>query len=264
MTNKILFIIFFIIIIFLHKKINKIQNNINKEKFTLTNDDETRIRSIIKDIYSTDLDAIRSLAAMSKRIQDGGLTINGDLNVTGAFNYLPRGVILSYNSETAPSGWAICDGNNGTPDLRGKFIRMWNDNMTGFDGNGAKLFTTDVKSTYNEAWHGTARGNTNSYILKHKFGSYAGTDLHHQNSLEMATHNHGITDPGHNHYINFSYDRPYGSDVGSVQYNLREYSGASVTYTGYGKTGITINNSGSSGGATNQPPYYVLTWIMKL
>jgi hypothetical protein len=23
-----------------------------------------------------------------------------------------------------PDGWAICDGTNGTPDLRGRFIRM--------------------------------------------------------------------------------------------------------------------------------------------
>ena len=29
---------------------------------------------------------------------------------------------MMYNSTTAPSGWYLCDGNNGTPDLRDRFI----------------------------------------------------------------------------------------------------------------------------------------------
>jgi hypothetical protein len=38
---------------------------------------------------------------------------------------MPHGVILAwYSKEGAiPSGWAICDGTNGTPDLRGRFLR---------------------------------------------------------------------------------------------------------------------------------------------
>jgi len=33
------------------------------------------------------------------------------------------GMIMMFNGVTAPTGWAICDGLNGTPDLREKFIR---------------------------------------------------------------------------------------------------------------------------------------------
>ena len=32
------------------------------------------------------------------------------------------GMILMYTGTTAPTGWALCDGTNGTPDLRDKFI----------------------------------------------------------------------------------------------------------------------------------------------
>ena len=32
------------------------------------------------------------------------------------------GMIMMYNGSSAPSGWAICDGQNGTPDLRDRFI----------------------------------------------------------------------------------------------------------------------------------------------
>lgn len=38
------------------------------------------------------------------------------------FQLLPTGTILAFNGDTAPAGWAICDGNNSTPDLRGRFI----------------------------------------------------------------------------------------------------------------------------------------------
>ena len=32
------------------------------------------------------------------------------------------GMIMMYNGSSAPSGWAICNGSNGTPDLRDRFI----------------------------------------------------------------------------------------------------------------------------------------------
>src|SRR5262249_3903389 len=37
----------------------------------------------------------------------------------------PTGTILAWSSNSAaiPTGWAICNGQNGTPDLRGRFLR---------------------------------------------------------------------------------------------------------------------------------------------
>ncbi len=66
-----------------------------------------------------------------------GLTISGTINATsGGFQFpdgttqvtaareVPPGVIVMWSGFTVhvPAGWALADGTNGTPDLRGKFI----------------------------------------------------------------------------------------------------------------------------------------------
>ncbi len=49
---------------------------------------------------------------------------------------LPKGLIQMYSGSVAPKGWAICDGNNGTPDLRDRFIVMQGSKFIGSgDGN---------------------------------------------------------------------------------------------------------------------------------
>lgn len=35
---------------------------------------------------------------------------------------IPAGLVSMWSGVVAPAGWAICDGTNGTPDLRGRFI----------------------------------------------------------------------------------------------------------------------------------------------
>ena len=54
-------------------------------------------------------------------------TINGDLDVAGSITgngAIPVGGIIPwYGQESGvPSGWAVCNGHNGTPDLRSRFI----------------------------------------------------------------------------------------------------------------------------------------------
>lgn len=59
--------------IFLYKKSKKIENMSNVS--TITNK--------IKEIYQADVQAIRSLSEISQKLQNGGLTIPGNLTVTG-------------------------------------------------------------------------------------------------------------------------------------------------------------------------------------
>lgn len=50
---------------------------------------------------------------------------------------IPTGSIISYSGTDIPEGWALCNGNNGTPDLRDKFI-VGGD----FIGDGSELLST--------------------------------------------------------------------------------------------------------------------------
>ena len=75
--EKILLIIIIIYLVILHCRKSK-----NIEKFAVTDD----IRGAVKEIYNTDMEAIRQLAAMTKELTSGGMTIPGNLTVSGTIN----------------------------------------------------------------------------------------------------------------------------------------------------------------------------------
>ena len=67
----------------------------------------------------------KSLSANSVSISGGAVTVGGNLSVSGTisgFGIVPVGSIIMWSGTSLPSGWVLCDGQNGTPDLRGRFI----------------------------------------------------------------------------------------------------------------------------------------------
>lgn len=47
-------------------------------------------------------------------------SIQEDLN--SSYRNIPKGLICMWSGSTVPTGWYLCDGTNGTPDLRDRFV----------------------------------------------------------------------------------------------------------------------------------------------
>jgi microcystin-dependent protein len=139
----------------------------------------------------------------------------------------PLGLIGMFEGliSNIPDGWVLCDGSNGTPDLRDKFIIG-----SSVDSGGESV--TSITGV------NTKTGGSKDAIV--------------------VEHTHGITDPGHSHSYQ---NRDTAQDTSSGS-NTRPRALMNQT-TGFSTTGITINSTGSSGTNANLPPYYALAFIMR-
>lgn len=154
---------------------------------------------------------------------------------------IPAGTIVMYNGDTAPTGWALCDGGGGRPDLRDKFII----------GSG---------STYNRGDQG---GDKDAVLISHTHG--AGTY-----STSNDTHNHSHTRL--NSQTSYTQGVPVGSGgsagsgfgtqtTGNDTHN-HTVTGSSQSF-GVNESGTTKTDGSVSGTNKNLPPYYAITFIIK-
>ena len=180
------------------------------------------------------------------------------LGQTPTSNFPVGGIILwSGSTSDIPTNWHLCDGTNGTPDLRGRFVigagGSYSVGNTG--GESEHTLTVDEMPSHNHT--------TNNSL------STAG--LHtHNNTFSLAqggAHTHNITTTVNN------------GSTGSIQTaagNNGSYtvSGGAHTHTFSGgiqnngahthTLSIDVNNTGNSQPHNNLPPYYALCYIMKI
>jgi len=130
---------------------------------------------------------------------DGGVRVSS-LEIGGVGNAIaPTGLIGLWHGilATIPAGWVICDGTNGTPDLRDKFIR-------GAEGDDVPATTTV----------GTVGGSNNTTLTEPMLASHSHPvtvsqtntqDNHsHTTSYSNAQHTHGSSQQGtHRHPVNY-------------------------------------------------------------
>ena len=150
---------------------------------------------------------------------------------------LPTGLILAWNNVgSIPTGWILCDGNNNTPNLQGRFIL--GAGQGGVDMNKIAL----PLQTF-----GTTGGEVNHTLLV----------------TEMPSHNHTPTS-AYNQQLTGAPIPPNPPVIGapngiSGQDLVNE---ANLVTPMYGTTIPSTN--GGDGPHNNMPPYYVLVYIMKL
>jgi hypothetical protein len=179
---------------------------------------QTRLRVNVAPFIDED---ITFVSTRGTRLLQNGNTITIDSP------QVPIGTIVMYNGTTAPNGWAICNGNNGTPDLRNRFIVSSNGTGFNFNDTGGFRDNTVVDHTHDI----TTNNNTTAHSHTENFQA---------DSINLD-HNHSITvdnvDAGHSH-------NGSASTGGSHTHGGGNYSSSG------GSHGHTIN---FGGGGHNHP-----------
>ena len=175
-------------------------------------------------------------------------------DITDIQNAVPKGMIMLWSGSTSaiPTGWSLCNGSNGTPDLRDKFVM----------GAGGSRATTG--------------GSADAVIVSHTHTASTNTTGAHTHSLSGSTNTTG----NHAH----SYTAPSGTKAfqtsgmtGTSSNGLTGTASATTNTTGnhsHSVSGtansngnhthsVTVNANGTSGTGKNLPPYYALAYIMK-
>lgn len=192
---------------------------------------------------NVDSEVVGADLTITKDGGDGGdLTVGGTLTVGGVTNAsVPAGVIVMWSGATnaIPAGWALCDGQNNTPNLQGRFV-------VGYDGNG----NYDVGDTGGS----DQQTLTTSHLPAHNH-TIRGTDTNDNVSGGWVAANAGgsYLSPSNN----FTYSQP------RPKVDLAQNGASRNTDTPSRDVYIT-ESSGSGSGFDNRPAYYALAYIMKL
>jgi hypothetical protein len=143
---------------------------------------------------------------------------------------IPAGGIFLWSGSigSIPAGYVLCNGSNGTPDLRDRFV-------------------VGAGSTYSVDATG---GSANSIVVSH---------------THTATST--VTDPGHTHTTTINATNNQGTGPAWLFWGNNSSQGSGTNTTTSQTTGVTVAttvaSAGTSGTNANLPPYYALCYIMK-
>lgn len=156
------------------------------------------------------------------------------------------------NSNNIPNGWFLCDGTNGTPDLRGMFIVGYDDRVEDYNQVGKTGGLKDVSLNVNQIPSHNHNGSTDS-----KGDHFHQTLVSREDdgfvSYPTATTSTNVRRRTGDHSENYALTRsaiPAEPNVGKT------------STTGGHTHGLTISSTGGGESHENRPPYYVLVKIM--
>ena len=170
---------------------------------------------------------INDSAVTTAKINDGSVTL---AKLDPSINFFPSGGIIMWSGATddIPTGWVICDGQNGTPDLRNRFIV------------GATAGTGSI--AYPGLSPNATGGSADAIVVEH---------THTGSTSPVGDHSHGYN----NNQGTGGGQGGGGADTGS--------SGKTTGGGGAHNHTLTVDSTGSSGTNANLPPYMALAYIMK-
>jgi len=201
-------------------------------------------------VYKIDTPGLQDQAVTTDKIDTAAVTLNqAASSLTNALVPVKGIIMFSGTASEVPANWSLCDGTNGTPDLRNKFVIA----AQAYEDNNDNEWQTNITGT------DTATGGSKDAIV-----------VSHTHTITDDGHSHDITDPGHTHTEEGSRDSSgqdqAGSGSGDNDIAESNTSGSSVTgiTIDSATTGISIDNAGSAGTNANLPPYFALAFIMRV
>lgn len=198
----------------------------------------------------TETDAkIVELAPLPTKADIDALNVDADTldGLSASQLGVPTGVITMWSGSVSsvPAGWYLCDGSNGTPDLRNTFVYGASSdgevNTTGGSANAVAVSHSHTGSSASAGNHGHT-GSTN-------------TTGNHNHSLTMRGHYNGRVNVGGG--LSEVYGTAYTNTTGNHSHTVSIDSAGSHSHT------VTVNSAGESGTNKNLPPYMKLAYIMK-
>jgi len=169
---------------------------------------------------------IADSAVTTAKINDESVTV---AKLDPSINFFPSGGIVMWSGTIAdiPTDWVLCDGQNGTPDLRNRFIvgahSGTNPGTTSQAGPGFSIITGAIADDYEP-------------------GDTGGETAHQLSVNELPAHNHS-------YQLRSIYQQGSGPNA---QTDMANNGNAAET-----------GNEGSNRYHENRPPYYALAYIMK-
>ncbi|MDP2905181.1 MAG: hypothetical protein Q8O22_02620 [Candidatus Omnitrophota bacterium] len=191
-----------------------------------------------------------------------------------ADNDLPSGAVIMWSGpiSSMPAGWVLCDGANGTPDLRDKFIIG-----AGFaDQNG--IIKTTITGIQTQTGGAKEVSLALENIPAHRHFNPAHTHTGPAHSHKGPLHQHLQSE--HTHAIGSGYSGSIGgfqaawlgreqdraTMEGGGGLRVGSAGAGTTSSSGQGETnsaGVYAAYEGSAAAQNNLPPYYALAFIMK-
>ena len=179
------------------------------------------------------------------------LEVNGDIEASSTITAtefigdgaVPVGTIIMWSGSIPdiPTEWALCDGTNGTPDLRDRFVVGAGDNYAVGDTGGEAMHTLTLAEFPSHKHTGTTTSNGSHwhYVARNQSANGGGTSL--------------------------AYKR---TDLGWHSYDMWRHSSNAnwglTNHAGNHSHSFTTLNTGGGQAHENRPPYYTLAYIMRV
>lgn len=177
--------------------------------------------------------------------------------------------IWSGSSRSIPDGWQLCNGTNGSPDLRSRFVMGSNTNTDLNTSGGIREMTlTDTQmpehnhnpvSTFDITKFSVAKAGNHAHVTDRAYSGITDTEPTDRFMYKLGSM--GSSGGSGNIWVKSTLQTPSDTHTHTISYKNSNFTDDTIVNT-------TISNNAQMGTTrtpiTNLPPYFVLAYIMKL